>query len=80
LASVATVALFGTTATWMIEMSARGSEAITRARTGSSPRNSTTISSIVCTTCAAVATLPSGVIRTPEPISLKRTMPSVATS
>src|SRR5262245_36696968 len=64
----------------MREMSALGSEAITRAGTGSSPRNSTVTSSIVWTTCAAVATLPSAEISTPEPISLKRAMPSAVTS
>src|SRR5262245_61567768 len=64
----------------MREMSARGSEAITRAGTGSSPRNSTVMSSIVWTTCAAVATLPSAEISTPEPISLNRAIPSAVTS
>lgn len=60
-----TTASRGTTEAWMIEMSARGSEAITRAGTGSSPRNSTTTSFIVWTTCAAVAILPSAEISTP---------------
>src|SRR5262245_49831853 len=64
----------------MSEISARGSEATTRAGTGSSPRNSTVMSSIVWTTCAAVATLPSAEISTPEPISLNRAMPSAVTS
>src|SRR5215470_12588767 len=63
-----------------MEMSARGSDEITRAGTGSSPRNSTVMSSIVCTTCAAVATLPSREISTPEPISRKRVIPSAVTS
>src|SRR5215467_14483221 len=79
-ASLASVASGGTTDTWMMEMSARGSEEITRAFTGSSPRNSTMISFIECTTWAAVATLPSAVISTPEPISLKRTTPWASTS
>src|SRR5262252_1200574 len=78
--SLATVAFEGTTDTWMMEMSARGSEEITRAFTGSSPRNSTMISCIEWTTWAAVATLPSAVISTPEPISLKRTTPWASTS
>src|SRR5262245_48428413 len=64
----------------MMEMSARGSEAITRAATGSSPMNSTMMSSIVWPTCAAVATFPSGVIKTPEPISRNRDTPSAVTS
>ena len=64
----------------MIEMSAHCSEAMTRAGTGSSPRNSTVMFSIVWTTCAAVATFPSGEISTPEPISLKPTVPSAVTS
>src|SRR5262245_4342917 len=64
----------------MSEISARGSEATTRAGTGSSPRNSTVMSSMVCTTCAAVATFPSAEISTPEPISLNRAMPSAVTS
>ena len=59
-------------------MSAHCSEAMTRAGTGSSPRNSTVMSSIVWTTCAAVATFPSGEIRTPEPISVNLIGPSVA--
>src|SRR5262245_61767029 len=79
-ASFATRASGGTEETWMREMSARGSEAITRAGTGFSPRNSTMMSSIVWTTCAAVATLPSAEISTPEPISLKRAIPSAVTS
>ncbi len=53
---------------------------MTRAGTGSSPRNSTVMSSIVWTTCAAVATFPSAEISTPEPISLKPTVPSAVTS
>src|SRR5262249_60026353 len=64
----------------MREMSARGSEAITRAGTGSSPRNSTVMSSIVCTPDTAVATSPSAEISTPEPISLNRAIPSAVTS
>src|SRR5262245_50320446 len=78
--SFATTTSGGTDETWMMEMSARGSEAITRAGTGSSPMNSTMMSSIVCTTCAAVATFPSGVTKTPEPISRNREMPSAVTS
>ncbi len=79
-ASFATVASRGTTESWIIEMSAHGSEEMTRAGTGSSPRNSTVMSSIVWTTCAAVATFPSGEISTPEPVSLKVTVPSAVTS
>ncbi len=56
-------------------MSAHCSEATTCAGTGSSPRNSTVMSSIVWTTCAAVATFPFGEISTPEPISLNLTRP-----
>ena len=78
--SLATTASRGTTSAWMIEMSARGSELTTRARTGSSPRNSTLISLIVWTTWAAVAILPSAEIRTPEPISRKRASPSSVSS
>ena len=46
-ASFDTVASRGTTDAWMIEMSANCSEAMTRAGTGSPPRNSTVMSSIV---------------------------------
>ena len=79
-ASFATVTSRGTTETWRIEMSANCSEAMTRAGTGSSPRNSTVMLSIVWTTCAAVGTFPSGEISTPEPTSLNRTVPSAVTS
>lgn len=37
-------------------------------------------SSIACTTCAAVMTLPSREMSTPDPISLKRTSPLPETS
>ena len=77
---MATLASRGTTETWSREISARGSEPMTWALTGSSPRNSTVMSSITLTTCAAVATLPSGEISTPEPISRNRTVPSAVTS
>src|SRR5216684_4365346 len=68
----ATGAVVGTRSSWSRETSASGSEAITRAFTTSPPRNSAVISSAVCTTWAAVITLPSGEIRTPEPTSLTR--------
>ena len=42
------------------------------AETVSPPRNSTLISSMEWTTWAAVITLPSAEISTPEPVSLKR--------
>src|SRR5712692_3006273 len=71
----ATSAPFGTRPSCRRDRSAAGSEAITWAGTVSPPRNSTVISSIACTTCAAVMTLPSAEMRTPEPISLKRTCP-----
>src|SRR5262245_10277934 len=69
----------GTWASWTKPRSAAGSDAITRAGTVSPPRNSTTISSIAWTTCAAVMTLPSAEISTPEPISLKVTRPLLTT-
>jgi hypothetical protein len=79
-ASLATTALRGNTSTCRIEMSARGSEEITRAGTGPSPRNSTATSLIVWTTWAAVAILPSGEISTPDPISRKCDTSSSVTS
>src|SRR5688572_10303790 len=60
-----------------MDRSAAGSEAAILAGTVSPPRNSTTISSIAWTTWAAVMTLPSGEISTPEPISLNVTSPLV---
>ena len=45
------------------------------ARTTSPPMPSTVISSMPLTTWAAVITLPSPEIRTPEPVSVKRMMP-----
>src|SRR5437667_9450290 len=44
----------------------------------SPPRNSTVSSSIECATWAAVITLPSAEIRTPEPVSLNVEMPRAA--
>ena len=70
----------GTRSSWRRERSAAGSEEITRAATASPPRNSTSISSMAWTTCAAVMTLPSDVTRTPEPVSAKRVWPDVVTS
>src|SRR5207247_9423190 len=61
-----------------IYRSAAGSDSITRAPTVSPPRNSTVISSIECATWAAVITLPSAEIRTPEPVSLNVEMPRAA--
>ena len=49
------------------ETSASGSEATTRAAMVSPLRNSTVISSAVCTRCAAVNILPSAEMSTPEP-------------
>jgi hypothetical protein len=57
-----------------------GSDATTRAGTVSPPMNSTLISSIAWTTWAAVITLPSAEISTPDPISPKRTWPDADTS
>src|SRR5580765_2783288 len=65
----------GTFSSCSSERSAAGSEPPTRAATVSPPRNSTWISSMVCTTCAAVMTLPSGEMSTPEPVSLKLVRP-----
>ena len=48
---------------------------ISFARTTSPPMPSTVISSIPLTTWAAVITRPSSEIRTPEPVSVKRTTP-----
>ena len=62
----------GTRSSWSRERSAAGSEATTLAAMVSPPRNSTLISSMVFTTWAAVITLPSDEISTPEPVSLKR--------
>src|SRR5262249_49817438 len=62
------------------EVAARGREAAWRAGTGCSPGHSPGMSSSVWTTCAAVATLPSAEISTPEPISLNRATPSAVTS
>src|SRR5262249_32428815 len=55
---------------WSRARSARGSEATTRAATPSPLANSTITSSAICTTWAAVNTLPSADMRTPEPTSL----------
>ena len=68
LAIFATRAAAGTRSTCRSERSAAGSEAITFAATDSPP-NSTVIASIVCTTWAAVMTLPSVEMSTPEPVS-----------
>ena len=57
----------GTRSSWRSETSALGSEAMTRARMASPPRNSTVTSSAVWTMWAAVITLPSADTRTPEP-------------
>jgi hypothetical protein len=77
----ATTAPAGTRSSLIKDRSAAGSDAMTRARTDSPVVNSTVMSSIAWTTWAAVMTLPSVEMRTPEPISLKRTEPpSVATS
>jgi len=80
LASVATTAPFGMRSSWSSERSAATSEATTRAGTVSPPRNSTVISSIASTTCAAVIILPSVEMSTPEPVSLNRTWPEAVTS
>src|SRR6266496_2307131 len=74
------VMAWGTRSIWRSERSAAGSEATILAGTRSPPRASTVISSIALTTCAAVITLPSAVISTPEPVSLKRVMPTLLTS
>ena len=74
------LAAAGTRSSWSRERSAAGSEATTLADTVSPPRNSTLISSMEWTTWAAVITLPSGEISTPEPVSLKRVWPPAATS
>ena len=67
LAIVATRAPDGTRSSCSSERSAAGSDWITFADTVSPPRNSTLISSMACTTWAAVMTLPSGEMSTPEP-------------
>ena len=79
-AILATRAPAGTRSSWIRERSAAVSEAITFADTFSPPRNSTLISSMSATTWAAVITLPSAEIRTPEPVSRKRTCPAAVTS
>src|SRR5262245_26585142 len=79
-AITATRAVGGTRSIWMSERSAAGSEAMTLALTVSPPRNSTSISFIEWTTWAAVMILPSGEIRTPEPVSLNFTTPPAVTS
>src|SRR5689334_16215985 len=77
----ATIACAGTFSSCSSETSASGSEATTRAPTTWPSRNSAVIWSAVCTTWAAVMTLPSGVISTPEPTSLTRpTWPPTPTS
>ena len=53
---------------------------ITRADTVSPPRNSTEMVSIEWTTWAAVMTLPSLEMRTPEPVSVKPIWPPLVTS
>src|SRR5215470_10551718 len=77
---LATLALAGTLSSWSSDKSAAGSEATTWAVTVSPPRNSTSIWSMLWTTCAAVITLPSAVTSTPDPVSLKRDWPLVVTS
>ncbi len=77
---MATRAPAGTRSSKIRERSAADSEAITFADTVSPPKNSTLISSMVATTWAAVMTLPSAEIRTPEPVSRKRTWPPAVTS
>ena len=69
----ATLAPAGTRSSWMRERSAAGSDAMTLAETVSPPRNSTLMSLMVWTTWAAVITLPSAEMSTPEPVSVKRT-------
>jgi hypothetical protein len=64
----------------MSERSAAGSDAMTLAFTVSPPRNSTSMSFIEWTTWAAVMILPSEEIRTPEPVSVKRTCPLAVSS
>src|SRR5262245_46062823 len=59
---------------------AAGSEATTRADTVSPPGKTTEMSSMACTTWAAVITLPSAEMRTPEPVSVKRVWPPDITS
>ncbi len=68
----ATVAWAGTLSSCSSDTSAWGSEAITRAPTTWPSRNSAVIWSAVCTTWAAVMTLPSSEISTPEPTSFTR--------
>ena len=55
--------------------SAAGSEAMTCAGTVGPPANSTVISSIACTTWAAVITSPSTETTTPEPTSVMAVSP-----
>jgi hypothetical protein len=78
--SVAATAPFGIRSSWSRDRSAAGSEATTRAVTVSPPTSSTVISSIACTTCAAVTTLPSVEITTPEPVSVNLVTPPAPTS
>src|SRR6266478_10254151 len=80
LASGENLAPGGTRSSWSSERSAAGSDETTLALTVSPPRNSTVISSMALTTWAAVMTLPSEEINTPEPVSAKRVWPPAATS
>src|SRR5262245_33621384 len=77
---LATLAFAGTLSSCSSDKSAAGSDAMTWAATVSPPRNSTSIWSMLWTTCAAVITLPSGVTSTPDPVSLNRDWPLVVTS
>src|SRR4030095_4258714 len=70
----------GTRSSWRSEISAPGSEAMTRAMTCSPPTASAVISVMASTTGAAVIALPSAVTSTPEPVSLKRVTPTLLTS
>src|SRR6516164_6502891 len=68
-----TVEFVGTRSSCKSERSAAaGSDATTRADTVSPPANSTEISSMPCTTYAAVSTWPYAEMRTPDPVSVKR--------
>src|SRR5678815_5243886 len=70
----------GTASSWSRARSALGWNPITRACTGSCPRNSTVMSSIPWTTWDAVTTFPSRETSTPDPVSPKRVTPPWVTS